>query len=675
MFLCPAQVETATGKVKFEHNNTEALLSLRVACVNRRNGCRLLDTLQGMKEHLKQCQFQAVQCQMCGKKIKLHEVPGHARKDCSRVRKLDPNKRTQPVVQPAANPPTAAQRILSPQVAVGTAQAPPNVATSQVVPPNSVVQPNAPRQDEVAMLQQKVNKVHEDVRKMASKVQFLRDETALEMECFKKDMQKLKSEKDYAALVNAISGLRNQMKGNMAIVGEEFDSIKDVMMEYGNNIGDVGTFKESLDSTIGGIVKDIGSLKEAVEAHAMLSTTVTEMKSSIAAIHDMKYVMEFVNDFEQTLVGDIKGSSGDKKKAFTQQVEMLKRCVEVIDELKTTVKHKDMETVLNELRVIKTELSRYNALQEKMEGITSDLTGLKEVVKDAGDFAKSEPSLSEECRLELEKCRAEIKLVHEQMRRVAHDVEQLKSSSEDKDKVGFSEVVNEVCNLKAKLEDFDSLEESLQESKEDATARINALLIEVTELREKALKSRSDEKLDAAEKKLAGLESQVSSLSMAGDDIHRLQVSLQTLNKRFNKKLEEVQANFQTYVADKLESNIHKPEELANLQAALAQVKRDVEMLNELKESLSRKDRSAQESLTEMVKEVNALKTNVLSFKDSSMLLHDQLKRCEELRVSIDAIKDNLKDYEDFKKNFSTLRSAVEELILKKDKAEDLCVQ
>ncbi|KAG0419031.1 hypothetical protein HPB47_004419 [Ixodes persulcatus] len=285
VITCPVdKVRTTAGKANFERNNTDLLLSLRVACVNRRNGCRLLDSLRDMKAHLKQCEFQAVQCQMCGKKIKLHEML---------------------VQRPLAS---AANR------------------------------PDSLQHGEVVLLQQKVGKVHEDVRRMASKIQGLKDETARELESFKKEMQKLKGDKgDYGAIVNALTGLRSQMKGNMTAVGEEFDKLKEGMKVYESSLENVGSLKDSVDSKIEDVVKDIESLKQTVEACSNLSSTVNEMKTSIAAIQDMKYVSEFVNDFEQTLVGDIKGSSGDKKKAFTQQVEMLKKCVGVIDELKTTV--------------------------------------------------------------------------------------------------------------------------------------------------------------------------------------------------------------------------------------------------------------------------------------------------------------------------------------------------
>ncbi|EEC20225.1 BdrC3, putative [Ixodes scapularis] len=218
---------------------------------------------------------------------------------------------------------------------------------------------------EIVLLQQKVGKVHEDVRRMASKIQGLKDETARELESFKKEMQKLKGDKgDYGAIVNALTGLRSQMKGNMTAVGEEFDNLKEEMKVYESSLENVGSLKERVDSKIEDVVKDIESLKQTVESCSNLSSTVNEMKTSIAAIQDMKYVSEFVNDFEQTLVGDIKGSSGDKKKAFTQQVEMLKKCVGVIDELKTTVKHKDMETVVNELRVIREDLSNAKEYKE-----------------------------------------------------------------------------------------------------------------------------------------------------------------------------------------------------------------------------------------------------------------------------------------------------------------------
>ncbi|CAN8018054.1 unnamed protein product, partial [Ixodes persulcatus] len=695
VITCPVdKVRTTAGKANFERNNTDLLLSLRVACVNRRNGCRLLDSLRDMKAHLKQCEFQAVQCQMCGKKIKLHEVPGHARKDCSRIHKLESGKRViaSPVIQQGTSSATdGTVKLLVPMPQAHTTQQMTaalmlnqGAEMQAVVTPHTVPQmlvqrplasaanrPDSLQHGEVVLLQQKVGKVHEDVRRMASKIQGLKDETARELESFKKEMQKLKGDKgDYGAIVNALTGLRSQMKGNMTAVGEEFDNLKEGMKVYESSLENVGSLKDSVDSKIEDVVKDIESLKQTVEACSNLSSTVNEMKTSIAAIQDMKYVSEFVNDFEQTLVGDIKGSSGDKKKAFTQQVEMLKKCVGVIDELKTTVKHEDMETVVNELRVIREDLSRYNALHEKMEGITTDLSGLKEVVKEAGDFNKSEPSLSEECRLELEKSKAEIVLLHEKICNIVSDVNQLKGNSEaTKEQVPYEEVVTEVCNLKTKLENFDALEDSLQETKEDAFARYTALSIELNELREKTLKSEEyQSKTEGTEKKVTELEAELSNLRTTGDDIHRLQVSLQTLNKRFNRKLEELQVTLQTSVSNRLE-NIEKPHELADLKLSVQDIKKEVQMLNELKASLSLKDTCRKENLTEISEQVKTLKTLVNSLNESSTLLHEKMKNLEGLHTAMDNIKGNAKEYKELKKNFAKLTKTVEEKLLKIEEA------
>ncbi|CAN7988880.1 unnamed protein product, partial [Ixodes hexagonus] len=693
VITCPVdKVETTAGKAKFERNNTELIMSLRVACVNRRNGCRLLDTLRDMKAHLKQCEFQAVQCQMCGKKIKLHEVPGHARKDCTRIHKPENTKRiaAPPASQQGAPTATdaAVQRTVPMQQALATQQmtvalqskkakemqvvVPSHMLAPQMFiqrPPEHVAtRPDALQHGEVALLQQKVNKVHEDVRRMASKIQGLKDETTQELENFKKEMQMLKSDKgDYGAIVNALTGLRSQMKGNMTVVAEEFDSLKEEMKAYESNLENVGSFKNSVDSKIEDVVKDLESLKGTAEAYSNLSSTITEMKTSIAAIQDMKYVSEFVNDFEQTLVGDIKGSSGDKKKAFTQQVEMLKKCVGVIDELKTTVKHEDMETVVNELRVIKEDLSRYNALYEKMEGITTDLSGLKAAVKDSGDFAKSEPLLSDECRLEFEKCKAEIVLLHEKVCKIVNDVSQLKSNSEAaKDQVPYEEVVTEVCNLKTKMENFDALEDSVQETKEDAFARFTALSMELNEVREKTLKSEEYQtKSEEIEKKVTELETELSELRMTGDNIHRLQVSLQTLNKRFNRKLEELQVTLQASISDKLEK-FENPQELADLRSSMEDIKREVQVLNELKEALSpNKDTSREGNLTEIVEEIKTLKTHVNFLNESYTSLHEKMTHLEELDAATENTQGNVKDYHDLKKKFASLSKKVEERLPK----------
>lgn len=696
-------METSTSKAKFERNNTELLLSLRVACVNRRNGCRLLDTLRGMKDHLKHCEFQAVQCQMCGKKIKLHEVPGHARKDCSRIPKSENSKRA--AAAPATQPVRAALRTVPPKsigeqtMPVGQmqAQAPqtvqsqtmqsqtmqPQAMQPQAVPPQMVMQPipmtpqaMMPQHlqatpvvmpqpqwvEEVSMLQQKVNKVHEDVRKMATNMQALKEETTRELDVFKKELQKMKNEKgDYSVIVNAISGLRSQMKDNMADVTDEFDAIKEEMRIYGASVEEFGALKETMDLRIGDIVQNVESLKESVEAYSKLGTMVTEMKSSIAAIQEMKHVMEFVNDFEQTLLGDITGSSGDKKKAFTQQVEMLKRCVEVIDELKSTVKHKDMEQVVNELRTIKNDLGKYNALHDKVEGISSDLTGLKAVVKAAGDFARSDPLLTQEYRTELEGYRAEIKLIRDKVQKIDSDVDNLKSTSDDtKDKVGLDEVVTEVSNLKTKLEDFDAMEESLQETK-DAFLRINVLSEELDKIREKMKKLEQSEILskDTA-KKLDEATTQLSSFQTVKDSIQRLQNSLQTLNKRFIKKTEELQASIEATVSEKLESS-EKFKELAEVKASLEETKRDVRLLHDMKDSLSMKSGAKQEGLKDVHKDLKTLKASMQAMQESSASMRENVKRFEELQKSVDVINENMKDYQEFKTNFDSLRKTVEE--------------
>lgn len=687
--ICPIdKVETPTSKAKFERNNTELLLSLRVACVNRRNGCRLLDTLRGMKDHLKQCEFQAVQCQMCGKKIKLHEVPGHARKDCSRIPKSDNSKRA--AAMPAAQPAGGPMRAAPPKSAgeqtmnMGPMQGPPvqtvpsQVMQPQTMPAQMVMQPmpmmtqhlqappvvmqQAPWLDEVAMMQQKVNKVHEDVRKMATRMQALKDETARELDVFKKELQKMKNEKgDYSVIVNAISGLRSQMKDNMADVTDEFDAIKEDMRVYGASIEDLGALKETMDLRIGDVVKNVEALKDSVEAYAKLGTMVAEMKSSIAAIQDMKHVMEFVNDFEQTLLGDITGSSGDKKKAFTQQVEMLKKCVEVIDELKSTVKHKDMEQVVNELRTIKDDLGKYSVLHDKVEGISSDLTGLKAVVKDAGDFARSDPAMTQEYRAELEGYRAEIKLIQEKVHKINSDIDDLKSTSDDtKDKVGFDEVVTEVSNIKTKLEDFDVLEESLQETK-DALLRIDVLSEELNKIREKTNKLEQSEIVSKeTTKKLTEATNQLSSLQTVNDSIQRLQTSLQTLNKRFIRKTEELQASIGATVSEKLEAS-EKFKELAELKASLDEIKKDVQLLNDLRDSLPAKDTAKQEGLTDVVKDLKTLKASMQTMQDSSASMREKVKQYEELRKSVDVIKENMKDYQEFKTSFASLRKTVEE--------------
>lgn len=687
--ICPIdKVETPTSKAKFERNNTELLLSLRVACVNRRNGCRLLDTLRGMKDHLKQCEFQAVQCQMCGKKIKLHEVPGHARKDCSRIPKSDNSKRAaaMPATQPAGGPMrTAPPKSAGEQTMnMGPMQGPPvqtvpsQVMQPQTMPAQMVMQPmpmmtqhlqappvvmqQAPWLDEVAMMQQKVNKVHEDVRKMATRMQALKDETARELDVFKKELQKMKNEKgDYSVIVNAISGLRSQMKDNMADVTDEFDAIKEDMRVYGASIEDLGALKETMDLRIGDVVKNVEALKDSVEAYAKLGTMVAEMKSSIAAIQDMKHVMEFVNDFEQTLLGDITGSSGDKKKAFTQQVEMLKKCVEVIDELKSTVKHKDMEQVVNELRTIKDDLGKYSTLHDKVEGISSDLTGLKAVVKDAGDFARSDPAMTQEYRAELEGYRAEINLIQEKVHKISSDIDYLKSTSDDtKDKVGFDEVVTEVSNIKTKLEDFDVLEESLQETK-DALLRIDVLSEELNKIREKTNKLEQSEIVSKeTTKKLTEATNQLSSLQTVNDSIQRLQTSLQTLNKRFIRKTEELQASIGATVSEKLEAS-EKFKELAELKASLDEIKKDVQLLNDLRDSLPAKDTAKQEGLTDVVKDLKTLKASMQTMQDSSASMREKVKQYEELRKSVDVMKENMKDYQEFKTSFASLRKTVEE--------------
>lgn len=690
---CPIdKVPTPTSKVKFERNNTDLLLSLRVACVNRRNGCRVLDTLRGMKEHLKQCEYQAVQCQMCGKKIKLHEVPGHARKDCSRIHKVDssskrvmapggarpntPARSTVPQPKPAMDQPSMVmgapqggpgvqnmpQMMQTPMVMQPMPMAPPQMMAPNMQGPSPVMmQQQGPRFEEVALMQQKVSKMYEDVRKMSAKVQALKDETARELELFKKDLQKMKNEKgDYSVIVNAISGLRSQMKGNMADVSEEFDAIKEDMRVYGATIEDLGTLKETMELRIGDVVRNVESLKDNLEEYAKLSTTVAEMKSSIVAIQDMKHVMEFVDDFEQTLLGDITGSSGDKKKAFTQQVEMLKRCVEVIDELKSTVKHKDMEQVVSELRSIKDDLGRYSTLHDKVEGITSDLTGLKAAVKDAGDFAKSDTALTEECRTELEKYRAEIKILHERVQKIGKDVDDLKSTSEgEKDKVEFDEVVTEVANLKTKLEDFDVLEESLQETK-DALLRMNVLSDELNKLREKTVKlEQAGASGGDTAKKLEEITAQLAGIQTAHDGIVRLQACLQTLNKRVNRKIEELQSNIEASISEKIGA-LQKPSELTELQASIAEVKKDVELLNKLKESLPAKS-SGNQDLEEVVKDLKELKTSMQKLQESSPSMRERMKRYDDLRKSVDAIKESMKDYEQFKANFVNLRKTVEE--------------
>uniref|UniRef100_A0A131YY50 BdrC3 n=1 Tax=Rhipicephalus appendiculatus TaxID=34631 RepID=A0A131YY50_RHIAP len=691
--VCPIdKVETSTSKAKFERNNTELLLSLRVACVNRRNGCRLLDTLRGMKDHLKHCEFQAVQCQMCGKKIKLHEVPGHARKDCSRIPKSENSKRaaTAPATQPAvAAMRTAPLKSMAEQTAMGPIQgqlmqtAPPQAMQAQAMPPQMVMQPmpmtpqammtqhlqaapvvmqQAPWLDEVATLQQKVNKVHEDVRKMATGMQALKDETTRELDVFKKELQKMKNEKgDYSMIVNGISGLRNQMKDNMADVTDEFDAIKEEMRIYGASFEDLGALKETMELRIGDIVQHVESLKESVETYANLSTTVTEMKSSIAAIQDMKHVMEFVTDFEQTLLGDITGSSGDKKKAFTQQVEMLKKCVEVIDELKSTVKLKDMEQVVNELSTIKDDLGKYSALNDKVEGISSDLTGLKAVVKEAGDFARSNPVLTQEYHTELEGYRAEVKLVQEKMQKIGTDIDHLKSTSDDtKDKVGLDEVVAEVSNLKMKFEDIDAIEESLQETK-DGFLRINILSVELDKIREKIDKLEQSEVMNKdTAKKLEEATTQLSSMQTVNDSIQRLQNSLQTLNKRFIRKTEELQASIGATVSEKLEAS-EKFKELTEVKATLAEVKKDVQLLNDLKDTLSTKSDPKQEGLADVVKDLKNLKASMQTVKESTASMHEKVKRFEELQKSVDVIKEDMKDYQEFKTNFASLKKTVEE--------------
>ncbi|KAK8777224.1 hypothetical protein V5799_029429 [Amblyomma americanum] len=675
---------------KFERNNTDLLMSLRVACVNRRNGCRLLDTLRGMKEHLKQCEFQAVQCQMCGKKIKLHEVPGHARKDCSRIPKGDGSKR---VAVPAsqAGPPTRAATLQKPTgeqpMAMGAMQSP----TLQTVPPpgmppQMVMQPvpmaqhqmmaqhvqaaqqppvlmqQGPRFEEVAMLQQKVNKVSEEVRKMAAKMQAMKDETARDLEVIKKDVQKLRNEKgDHSVLVNAISGLRSQMKADMADVTEEFDAIKDDMRIYGATIEDLATLKDTMDQRIGDVVMNVESLKESMEGYSMLSTTVAEMKSSIVAIQDMKHVMEFVNDFEETLLGDITGSSGDKKKAFTQQVEMLKKCVEVIDELKSTVKHKDMEQVVNDLTTIKHDLDKYSALHDKVDGIMSDLATMKTVMKDAGDLAKGDNARIEEYRTDLGKCDAEIKLLRETMQKTDDIIAQLKTKVEDtKEQNEFTKMAAEILALKTKLEDYDLVRESLQLTK-DAVKRIDLLSEDLNKIREKMLElEKSETKSSDSDKKMDDITTQLSNLQATNDDIRRLQVSLQTLNKRFNRKTEELQASFEAAISEKIEAS-KKPNELAELQASLTEVKKDVQLLSELKESLSGKNTANKGTLEDAVKDLKELKASMQALQESSTSVREKMKCYDELQKSVDAIKEDMKDYQKFKTTFDSLRKAVDE--------------
>ncbi|XP_075751600.1 uncharacterized protein LOC142817790 [Rhipicephalus microplus] len=697
--VCPIdKVETSTSKAKFERNNTELLLSLRVACVNRRNGCRLLDTLRGMKDHLKQCEFQAVQCQMCGKKIKLHEVPGHARKDCSRIPKSENNKRA--AAAPAAQPAVPAMRTAPPktmveQTTMGPVQShvvqtgPSQAMQAPAMPPQMIMQPmpmtpqammtqhlqaapvimqQAPWLDEVTTLQQKVNKVHEDVRKMATRMQALKDETTRELEVVKKELQKMQNEKgDYSMIVNGISSLRNQMKDNMADVTEEFDAIKEELRVYGTSIEDLGVLKETMELRIGDIVQHVELLSESVEEYANLSTTVTEMKNSIAAIQDMKHVMEFVTDFEQTLLGDITSSSGDKKKAFTQQVEMLKKCVEVIDELKSTVKLKDMEQVVNELSTIKDDLGKYSALNDKVEGISSDLTGLKAVVKEAGDFARSNPVLTQEYRTELDGYRTEVKLIQEKMQKIGTDIDHLKSTSEDtKNKVGLDEVVAEVSNLKMKFEDIDAIEESLQETK-DGFLRINILSVELDKIREKIDKLEQSEAINKdTAKKLEEATTQLSSMQTVNDSIQRLQNSLQTLNKRFIKKTEELQASIGATVSEKLEAS-EKFKELAEVKATLAEVKKDVQLLNDLKDTFSTKSDTKQEGLADVAKDLKTLKSIMHTMKESTASMHEKVKHFQELRKSVDAIKEDMKDYQELKTNFATLKKTVEKLLKSAD--------
>lgn len=697
--VCPLdKVETATSRVKFERNNTDLLMSLRVACVNRRNGCRLLDTLRGMKEHLKQCEFQAVQCQMCGKKIKLHEVPGHARKDCSRIPKGDNSKRAgAPVAQTGSPARTAAlQKPTGEQpMAMGAMQSPTlQTVPSPGMPPQVVMQPvpmaqhqmmaqhvqaaqqppivmqQGPRFEEVTMLQQKVNKVSEEVRKMTAKMQAMKDETARDLEGIKKDVQKLRNEKgDHSVLVNAISGLRSQMKADMADVTDEFDAIKEDMRIYGASIEDLATLRDTMDQRIGDVVMNVESLKDSLERYAMLSTTVAEMKSSIVAIQDMKHVMEFVNDFEETLLGDITGSSGDKKKAFTQQVEMLKKCVEVIDELKSTVKHKDMEQVVNDLTTIKHDLDKYSALHDKVEGIMSDLASMKEIMKDASDLAKGDNARVEEYRTDLEKCAAEIKLLQETVQKTDGTIAQLKTSVEDtKDKNEFTKIAAEISDLKIKLEDYDLVKESLQLTK-DAVQRTDTLSEDLNKIREKMLEfEKGDTKSGESEKKMDDITTQLSNLQTANDDIRRLQVSLQTLNKRFNRKAEELQASFEAAISEKIEAS-KKSSELAELQASLTEIKKDVQLLSELKESLSEKHTAKDGSLEDVVKDLKELKASMKALQESSTSLREKMKRYDELRKSVDVIKEDMKDYQEFKTNFDSLRKAADkELTTAEDK-------
>uniref|UniRef100_A0A6G4ZUA9 Uncharacterized protein n=1 Tax=Rhipicephalus microplus TaxID=6941 RepID=A0A6G4ZUA9_RHIMP len=124
------------------------------------------------------------------------------------------------------------------------------------------------------------------------------------------------------------------------------------------------------------------------------------------------------------------------------------------------------------------------------------------------------------------------------MQKIGTDIDHLKSTSEDtKDKVGLDEVVAEVSNLKMKFEDIDAIEESLQETK-DGFLRINILSVELDKIREKIDKLEQSEVINKdTAKKLEEATTQLSSMQTVNDSIQRLQNSLQTLNKRFIKRL------------------------------------------------------------------------------------------------------------------------------------------
>ncbi|XP_064475914.1 golgin subfamily A member 4-like [Ornithodoros turicata] len=669
---CPIdKIETKPGKVRFERNNTEVLLSLRVACINRRNGCRILDTLRAMKDHTKQCEFQIVQCQMCGKKIKLHEVPLHARKDCVRHRKTEDNAVTKqhssklshhnlappmPVI-----PPPQQHQVY--HVATFPSH-PPLQALTQVTskaPPPTNVTSNmvATEPGEVALLQQQVTKVHEDVRKMSSKVQSLRDETAKELDTFKREVQKLKSEKeDYTGVVCAISGLKTQMKGNMTMISEEFDALKEDLKSYETDVQAVGELKDTVRMKLGEVASEVEELKKGLENYAKLNETVSELKASIGGMQDMKYVTEFVTDFEHTLVGDMKGSSGDKKKAFTQQVETLMKCVEVIDELKTSVKHQDIEDIVKELQLVRDDVQKCFALEQKFQALSVQLDGLKEAIREAGDAAKLEnTAFKSEQRAELEKAACEIRALGERLNQVAIDMAEMKEAGESEGNAMLRTITEEAAKL-SKL--GGGAEAALRE---ELFSKLELLYDEVKEFKEREALLALDRSRAIEESKISDeIKAELANLRPLPESIQSLQVGLQSLSTSVDSKLKTLEGTFENFVAEKL-AKVDRSQEVMDIRTALEDMKRDIQVLNEMKETLAARDLSVTEALSDTGREMKSLRSSLQLLHDDTAVMREKVRRCEDMRASLDIVQDKVRDYEELKDIVTALRVTVEDTL------------